>query len=192
MTRVFACFVALLLFGGGVLLLGPLSFEGGDGPSDDPPPAAGCDTSQSIKDWVESAGFRPDEYALGGDVDWSLNPLDNTQNGFSDTPLESAEELKSFFARSGDRPRAARRLWRDAASWEQGEVVPVQFLVPAKYSGNAYWRDGVAVGGNKRVAAGDGWLFYVDTASCEVVPSVAMRVDCGNIGFRALSPFRRE
>lgn len=212
MRRLFACFVATLLFGGGWLLLDgalasgnpsgdpgagptttPPSDDPSEEPSDDPEGESdddenSCDRTKAAASYLYRHGFAERNFIVGADViDWSGNPLSHTAQAFS-KPLHSEAALENFLDDDSSAAAAARSIIGDDLVVAGDEWVAVQFQVPVDYSGNWHWNGHKAIeGGNLRVAAGDIWWLNV-SSECEVDASDSVRAACGNVGLDRLRP----
>lgn len=207
--RVFV--VGLLLFGGGLLLIGSPDWSfatrgGPDGDSDQDPPSTSapadptpCDPGESLMDELGSRGFEPGEYLFDGDVDWAKNPVDNTTGSFGGQ-LENRRELSQFLRGDAAASRAAREIVLEAVPDDERSralsgrgFTAVQFLVPVDYTGNLEW-DGVQPINNKQVKRaqkGDVVWVYL-TRDCDVLWTPSVRADCGNVSYHSLVPVRQE
>lgn len=200
MRRLFACFVAFLLFGGGVLLVHwPDTAPAAGGPSGTPtatpttsaspsptdePTDDSCDAGRAVADFLYSEGFAKRDFVVGAEVvDWKKVPHVNDSDAFNG-PIRSQAALGRFLAADTDQAAAARSLIGD----EQAEFMSVQFLRPVSYGGNWYWKDGRArKGGEELVLNGDVWWFNVDS-DCSVDLSGSVRAVCGNVGLDWITP----
>ena len=202
MRRLFACFVALFLLGGGVLLVKPPSFSDGKSPVDtssqeeDPPKA--CSVKDAISGDLQERDFEAGEYSIG-DVAWGQNPRDNIGGAFHGR-VETRAELSRFLRGDAPESRAARhKLLGVIPSGERARALsgrgytPVQFHVPVDYTGNSVWSDErvITPDGVSRTKSGDVVWVYT-TQECDVIWSASVRADCGNVGYHDLVPVRLD
>lgn len=206
MRRLFACFVATLLFGGGWLLLdgalasgnpsgdpgaGPTTTPPSGDPSEEPsddPEGEPCDRNLAATSYIYDHGFAKRNFIVGeGVVDWGEVKKSHVDQAFT-WPLHSETALVNFLNADSAVAAAARSIIGDDLVVAEGEWVAVQFRVPIDYSGNWHWNGHRAIeGGNLRVAAGDVWWLNV-SSECEVDASDSVRAACGNVGLDRLRP----
>jgi hypothetical protein len=199
MRRLFACFLALFLLGGGVLLVNWPSFGDGRGPGDsssEEPPPESCSVEEVISDDLKERGFESSEFSID-DVTWAQNPRDNVGGAFHGR-VETRHELSRFLRGDASVSRAARnKLLGEIPSGERARALsgrgytPVQFHVPVDYTGNSLWSGDrvITPDGVKRAKTGDVVWVYV-TQACDVFWSASVRADCGNVGYHDLVPVR--
>lgn len=216
-----AFFVAFLLFGGGVLLVGvPAGFNLGlpnwpdwNLTSDPDDAAASDDTSGEdgdddgtgvggdtcvpgdvVGEYLAQMGFGlyGEGYLSGaGNIDWDILPDDHVDHAFS-SPLRSERAVRNFLDGDSASSRKAHRLIGGGDATVD-DWVPVQFKRPVHYSGNWNWHDNTASrAGNLRVPAGDVWWFGVDTDACEIDLDASVRAACGNVGVTRIEPIRKN
>ncbi len=211
LLRLFACVAALLLVGGGLLLLHtpttsaspPASPSSSESPTPDagdddttPPddgqdssdPPETCNNRQVVIDYFEEQGFRKGSFTL--DVDWPKLPVGSNTDGRFSGPLLSLDDIITLRDTQSLRANAVRDLI--GTEVVTSNYVAVQFP-ETKYSGNWFWNGSKPEkGGELKGLGGDVWWIYVSTDGCSVDSSVSLRAICGNVGFDALLPWKRD
>ena len=201
MRRLFACFAALFLLGGGVLLVKLPSFGDDKAPvaapaKEDPPKM--CSVKDAINGDLRERDFETEEYSIG-DVSWGQNPRDNIGGAFHGR-VETRTELSRFLRGDAPESRAARhKLLGAIPSGERARALsgkgytPVQVHIPVDYTGNSVWSDESVItpDGVSRTKSGDVVWVYV-TQECDVIWSASVRADCGNVGYHDLVPVRLD